>query len=247
MQAMSKRGTVINGSPITCNQQILVFILAHAIGIPRHHMRITDIPTLVYEHPASKKSPGKEVHMTLLNVTIRTLIIWPVFSVLLLGQTVPRQNPDHSCKEFVQEFYNWYAAINLRNTRGRTWEIALKRKPQVFSHKLFEQITEDSKAQEKADGDIVGLDFDPFLACQDCRERYTVDKVTSKDAKCRAEVYGVSSGKKSKDPDVMPELRMENGHWVFVDFLYPNPSRPEFRSLSSQLEYLRKFGEKPAK
>ena len=244
---MSKYGTGTNGFQITCNRQILVFIPAPTIGTPRHHIRFTDTPTHARNHTTSKGSPTKGVHMSLPNVIIRSLFICAIFSVLLLGQMIPRKDAGQSCRESVQGFYNWYVPITLRDNPVPSWDIALKRRPQVFSRKLFDQIAEDSKAQEKAGGDLVGLDFDPFLNCQDCRERYIVGRVTSNGADCRAEVYGLSSGKKGKEPDVIPELEMKNGQWVFVDFLYPNPSRPEFRSLSSQLEYLRKLREKPAK
>lgn len=185
--------------------------------------------------------------MTISKAIKRMLFICPIFPALLIGQRAPRKNVNPSCREFVQGFYNWYVPMALRDSPLPSSAIALKQKPQVFAHKLLRQLAEDFRAQEKADGDLVGIDFDPFLASQDPGERYVVESVTRDGANCRAEVYAVSSGKKSKDPDVMPDLRLENGHWVFVDFLYPNPSRPEFRSLSSQLEYLRKLRKEPAK
>ncbi len=134
--------------------------------------------------------------------------------------------------------------MTLRNNVEPAWDIALKLKPQMFSHKLFEQLSEDSSAQDKAGRNLVGLDFDPFLNCQDCGEQYKVKKVIQTNGKCRAEVHGMWPDKESEKPDVIPYLIIENGHWVFEDFLYPNPSRPEFKSLASQLKYLRELRQK---
>jgi hypothetical protein len=141
----------------------------------------------------------------------------------------------------VQDFYDWYAPRALPDNAEPALEFALKHKAQVFSPELFRQLKEDSEAQDAADGDIVGLDFDPFLNCQDCGDRYVVGGITRKGDSCWVEVYRIRSGTKSQTPVVVPESMHHDGRWRFVDFHYPNPSRPEFASLLNQLRYLREL------
>ncbi|MHB8540507.1 MAG: hypothetical protein ACYDCD_06140 [Candidatus Acidiferrales bacterium] len=80
----------------------------------------------------------------------------------------------------------------------------------------------DSDASKKANGEIVGLDFDPFLASQDPGKRYQVGRVTRDGDSYRVEVFGVRFGRKSEKVDVVPEVVRKKGHWLFVNFHYPN-------------------------
>ena len=38
--------------------------------------------------------------------------------------------------------------------------------------------------------------------------------------RCSVEVYSVSSGKKSPQAEVVPELTLKSGRWLFVNFDY---------------------------
>lgn len=66
----------------------------------------------------------------------------------------------------------------------------------MFSPELFHALCEDSETSKKAKGEIVGLDFDPFLNSQDPHARYEVGNVVPAGDSYRVEVLGVSAGRK---------------------------------------------------
>lgn len=167
------------------------------------------------------------------------LILLLMSACNLSARGTNHQDLDTSCRSFVQGFYDWYVPQALDENGGRAWELALQLQGQVFSPELFQQLKADAAAQEAADGDIVGLDFDPFLACQDCEAGYGVGGITLACVSCRAEVYRIRSDPKSQAVAVVPEVILLDGRWQFIDFHYLNPSRPEFASLLNQLSFLR--------
>jgi hypothetical protein len=105
----------------------------------------------------------------------------------------------------------------------------------------------DLAASKKSPGEIVGLDFDPFLNAQDIAERYLVGNVTSKGDHYWVEVFGVWNGQKNSNPDVVPEVAFENGHWIFTNFHYGKTDIPVNENLVSILEVLQKDRQKAAK
>ena len=149
-----------------------------------------------------------------------------------------------SCRNFVKQFYDWYVPEAVKEDTGSVWDLALEHKSYAFSHQLLRQLKEDSEAQAKVEGEIVGLDFDPFLNSQDVDEGYVTGKVTRKGGSCWVEVYGTRSGRRSRQ-HVGPGLKLKNGHWLFVNFHYPNASRREFENLLSQLKSLRDQRQRP--
>ena len=164
---------------------------------------------------------------------------------LLVGQERRQQSLDKSCREFVETFYAWYVAKALSHGPVPASDVTLKDKPYVFSSELFQQLSEDSDAQEKAPGDLVGLDFDPFLDTQEGpAERYVAERITRKGGRYWVEVHGVRDGKESGSPDVTPELILKDGRWIFVNFHYQDPSRPGWSwDLLRELKDLRRYRE----
>ena len=160
----------------------------------------------------------------------------------LQAQTKGSQEVSESLRRFVQEFYNWYVPRALSDNAGPAWELALKHKRSVFGSQLAKALREDSAAQAKSPGEIVGLDFDPFLNSQDPAERYEVERITQECASYWADIYGVWSGKKREKPDVVAELLQKNGRWFFVNFHYP-----EDRDLLTVLRLLRESRQKASK
>ncbi|MGH9864892.1 MAG: hypothetical protein ACRD4H_05690 [Candidatus Acidiferrales bacterium] len=146
-------------------------------------------------------------------------------------------------RDFVQRFYDWYVPRALKENAGPSSDLALKYRSYVFSPELFRALKKDSNSSKKADGEVVGLDFDPFLNSQDPGDRYEVGKVTHEGDSYRVEVYGVWSGKKSETPDVVPDLVLKNGRWLFINFYYPNLQR----DLVSILKALAEDRRRPAK
>jgi hypothetical protein len=131
-----------------------------------------------------------------------------------------------SLRNFAQNFYDSYTPLVLKSHGKPPWEGVLKSKRSEFSTELVRALREDFAAQAKDPGEIVGLDFDPFLNSQDPGEHYEVGKIMQKGDSYFVEVSGVWSGKKSEKPDVVVQLVNQDGHWLFVNFYdggkYPN-------------------------
>ncbi len=122
----------------------------------------------------------------------------------------------------MQGFYDWYTPKALADNAGPASDIALKSKSSVFGTKLLKALREDSAAAAKAKGEIVGLDFDPFLNSQDPDSHYSVGKITRKGESYYVSVHSVSSGKLSAKADVIAKLEMHGGTWRFTNFIYLN-------------------------
>ncbi|MGA3024309.1 MAG: hypothetical protein ABSF98_06035 [Bryobacteraceae bacterium] len=162
--------------------------------------------------------------------------------VTVLACSLQAGEPALSPHDFVQEFYNWYAPKTLQNNPVRTWDIAVKDKSAMFSPELLRALKEDSLASDKSAGDIVGLDFDPFLYSQDPAPHYELGRITARGAGWLVEVHAAQSGRKSQKPNVVAELSAANGRWQFVNFHYEGG-----QDLTSILKTLRQDREKDAK
>ncbi|MGA2184263.1 MAG: hypothetical protein ABSH47_14670 [Bryobacteraceae bacterium] len=147
-----------------------------------------------------------------------------------------------SPREFVQEFYSWYSSKAVQNHASRAWDIAVRDRSAAFSSEILRALKADSVAQDKSTGDIVGLDFDPFLYSQDPAQRYEVSKVTAKGTGWLVEVSGVRAGKKSGKAGVVAEVSPANGGWQFVNFHYE-----EGQDLMTVLKLLREDRQKDSK
>src|SRR5581483_8867541 len=80
---------------------------------------------------------------------------------------VPTKTPASgttSPKDFVQSFYNWYVFKKDNEADVKGMDAVLKEKRQLLDATLCKQLQEDQDAADKAPGEIVGLDFDPFVA-----------------------------------------------------------------------------------
>ena len=144
---------------------------------------------------------------------------------------------------FARGFYDSYVPVALRDNPVPASDIALKKRPTVFSPELFRALKQDSEAQAKSHGYVVGIDFDPFLATQDPCEHYEVGQVTQKGRSYRVDIYGVCSGKRNEKPDVIAEVAQQDGSWAFTNFLYP----AIHRDLLSTLRTLREERQKSSR
>lgn len=162
-----------------------------------------------------------------------------------LGQTsgVP-SGPQKTCRQVAQGFYDWYVTFALKVQDSDASDVALRDKPSVFSPELFRALKEDSQAQQKADGDLVGLDFDPFLNTQDPAPRYVLGNVTAKADRCTVEVQSVDSGRTSLKPNVVAELALKDGKWLFVNFHYGKSQWSADENLVAILKKLREDRER---
>jgi hypothetical protein len=162
-------------------------------------------------------------------------------SVRDMAQQQTELSEAQSCRQFVQDFYNSYfdglnAEIASRNTTPVEEQI-IQQRPAVLAPELSQMLAADREAQKEAPGDIVGLDFDPFLNAQDWEGKYWVNSVNLEDGVCRASVWGIDAGKKK--PVVEPVLKSLNNSWVFTDFFYPEGKQHGDASLVGTLTDLR--------
>jgi hypothetical protein len=159
-----------------------------------------------------------------LRIPISKASCWLALLVLPCSLTLQAQNRQEvskSPREFVQEFYKWYVPKALSDNPTGAWNLALKYRNSAFSRELAELLREDSVAQAKC-GELVGLDFDPFLNSQDPAESYEVAGIDQKGEHYRANIYSVQSSKRSEKPRVSADLLERDSHWVFVNFFYPD-------------------------
>ena len=181
--------------------------------------------------------------MSFLRTALLLFVIFAVSARPASTQTLRGQEMQQSCRKFVQDFYDWYLTKTLAGKLpSPSSALAIDRKPEAFSAELFRYLKEDRNAQDKTPGEIVGLDFDPFLNSQDPSPRFEVVGITRKGATYWVDVYGTQSGKRQEH--VTPELAQQNGHWVFVNFHYGKTEWTDDANLLSILKSLRGEREK---
>ena len=141
-------------------------------------------------------------------------------SIPIYSQTPGSSQREDSCRKFVQQFYDWYLP-KARPAKVRASDLVLKEKSSVLSRELARRLKQDSDAQDKADGELVGLDFDPFLNTQDPGfEKCVAGNAVCQTASCRVKVTCNFPGQHADKSELTPELQFTNGQWVFVNFHY---------------------------
>ncbi len=132
-------------------------------------------------------------------------------------------SPDEqSCRTFVQKFYDWYwnqpsNTINGHRPSVRdfpSYSDARQLKPPILSRQLIELIEKDEEASKAAGGDIVNLDFDPFLNSNGPDGKYLVKTVNVVDGVCQAAIEGGHGVHETA------ELEKTGSAWLFVNFHY---------------------------
>jgi len=181
--------------------------------------------------------------MTLPRAALSFFAIFVVSVHPASAQTPSQQETQQSCRKFVQDFYDWYLTKALAGKLpSPSSNLALQRKPEAFSAELYHRLKEDRDAQDKTPGELVGLDFDPFLNSQDPSPHFAVVGITRKGASYWVDVYGMESGKRQEH--VIPELVQQNGRWIFVNFHYGKNEWTDDSNLLSVLKTLRDEREK---
>jgi hypothetical protein len=123
-----------------------------------------------------------------------------------------------SAKAFTQGFYDWY--VPEVGKKDLPWTTALEHSPTFFRPGLAKALLDDAKAQAASPGDIVGLDFDPFLYAQDPADSYSTGSATEKNGNCRVQILAKSGTRPPKQATVAVVAGTE-GHWQFQNFEYP--------------------------
>jgi hypothetical protein len=127
-----------------------------------------------------------------------------------------------SCRTFAVDFFAWYVPFTQRELNEPAFYTAIRHKQSAFAPALLLALKTDAKAQSKVEGEIVGIDFDPFVGGQDPADHYDVRNIKLKGNHCFAEIWRKSSNETSaKLPDSIAELSQVKGAWQFVNFHYP--------------------------
>lgn len=148
-------------------------------------------------------------------------------------------NQQNSVRRFVQSFYDWYVPIALRRgTVGPAWDQVLERRPSVLAPELARTLRLDSEAEASAPGEIVGLEFDPFLGSQDPCERYEVARVRRSAGGYSVTIHAVCTKNETYVPEVVAEVARGSRGWRFTNFVYPQ-QHSDLMSLLSRLRQQR--------
>ncbi len=170
-----------------------------------------------------------------------------IASGIVFGQSVNAEGTasEKSCAGFVQSFYDWYSTPDLKTHKEHTPEHAIVDKSTMFDEQLKRDLKADFDAQAKVSGEIVGLDFDPFLSTNaEPFKHYSVGKIISKPQSYWVEIFGITNGKKTPKPVVVAELKSKANQWKFVNFHYGKSEFPENENLISVLKALRESRKK---
>lgn len=149
-------------------------------------------------------------------MNLKSIISAPALLVLSAGAQTLRA--EDSPRKFVQDFYAWYVPLTAHTHNAAASDVAMKKRSSAFSVELVKALKEDTLAQSKSPGELVGLDWDPFLNSQEQVDRCVIGNITTKNGSYRVDVYDILDGKKEKKPNIIAEVRQENGHWIFVNF-----------------------------
>ncbi len=173
----------------------------------------------------------------------RILILALAFVVaptMAVGPVAAAPAGAEQARAFVQAFYDWYVKGTIDS------DAALKKKPAYFSPELTKALEADEAAAAKSPGDIVGLDFDPFLNAQDICSPYKVGAVKQVGNAYEVEVLGSCADTKPGQPDVIARLVRHGASWMFVDFIYPARDDQAQQDLFAILKALQQERDQPA-
>ena len=150
----------------------------------------------------------------------RTIVI--LLGLVLLGASAAWADPagQKQAAAFVQKFYDWYVPIAFKTTKEPSSNVAIAQRGSLFDPPLLKALKADAEASRKSEGDIVGLDFDPFLYAQDPDHKYVAGEVSESGGFYRVNVYSVRKGKRAAKPDLVAEVKPAKDSFVFTNFLY---------------------------
>ena len=175
----------------------------------------------------------------LLKLTFVTLALTALAAFATAARAAQsNKKTDADCRQFVQQFYNWYA-----NAQYESWGVSQSLDDaldqNLFSVDLTGQL--DDVIDSENDHDDIWLDFDPVLNTKHPWDNYAAGAVTRKGEHFLVEVYGVRNRRRNDRPDVVAELAFQIGRWTFVNFHYPNRAEtPANENLLSLLKEIRK-------
>lgn len=153
-----------------------------------------------------------------------------VLSIVIFSNVNAQSSIDNkeSARIFVQKFYDWYGKVYAKQRHITAQDEIIKHNPQYLDKMLLNAFLADERAGARYPREIIGLDFDPFTNTLDTRKGYQTGLVTQKADKFFIDVHDIKSGRPQKEvlaADVIltAEVAYINGHWIFMNFIYPRP------------------------
>jgi hypothetical protein len=165
----------------------------------------------------------KKKHLLIFNIVMFCMII---FSNANAQSSI---SDKESARVFVQKFYDWYVVLYLappdKSRPVCSCIAAINQRAEYFHPLLRKALIDDNNAQLKVKGEIVGLDFDPFLSGQDIGRGYQTGNVKQIGNRFLVDIHDIEKGKSNKtilaaEIPVIVELAKVNEHWVFTNFIY---------------------------
>ncbi|MBZ5696113.1 MAG: YbjP/YqhG family protein [Acidobacteriia bacterium] len=147
----------------------------------------------------------------------------------LRAQTGNAQPSEESCRDFVQQFYDWYVKVGMP-PKSDPLDLTLK------SHWLSPELARQLKVVKNAEAKdkVVWLDADPVLNSQAPADKYAAGRVTRSGDHYLVEVRPTDD---TDNANIVPELAFQSGTWVLVNFHYPNFSEsPRNENLLAMLK-----------
>jgi len=129
-------------------------------------------------------------------------------AILLAGQALlPAQGCSEGGEQFVRRFHDWYVG-QVERSQGPAWAVVVAPGQRWLAPELRRMLKADLRAQARARGVIVGLDWDPFLGNQaGPARRYTFEAVAD----------GVRVRAEEPEGEVLYRVRCQGQRWSVVD------------------------------
>jgi hypothetical protein len=145
-----------------------------------------------------------------------------LLSLAVAALQAQEAKPEDPVRKFARDFYRWYVPIAFKGNKVPAFGIAIKQRPSSFSPQLLKALRDDAEAQAKAIGEMVGLDFDPFLNSQDPSNHYVIGQIKLKNDGSWVDIHTSKSEKTHAKSSVIAVVNQSGGHWFFTNFRFPN-------------------------
>jgi hypothetical protein len=149
----------------------------------------------------------------------KVLLMFMAFSAVNANARPHVPNDADQAAKFVRSFYAWYLPAASAMKEEPAWRQILTARRSALDSNLAEALATDLAAQEKVDGEIVGLDFDPFLDSQDPCEHYYVRDVSQRAGTFLVRVISKCENTSSHASFVVI-VRKKSERWVICNLDY---------------------------
>lgn len=133
-----------------------------------------------------------------------------------IASAAEKNTQANQIRAYVQGFYDTY--LKLKND---PLVAALRTQKSSFTPELWASLQEDVAASQKAKGETVGLDFDPFLVGNDPGDIYKVNQITAKDGAYWVQVLGFYKGQTSPCCEAVVEVVPKGDRLMISNVHYP--------------------------